>query len=250
LLYVGIINSVLHSMLFMPFTVVKKDPVYYIQNVLNKETVKGYPLPDLNSSIKQNSIEGDKMFKEIGALNMYNKKIGRINYRITPSNLNGQNIFWNKNIKLRNFLIQYPLLYKADTVLAISDSAKVFSLKNKKVILVNDTLTLNHSYYKSGNYAATIKKFTPNRWDMIISSDKAGVYCLFQNFYPNWKLHIDGKENPIVQCNVSFMGFKLGKGIHTISFSYETTTIKIVFLINFLCLLTVLVFTIKSFWKK
>jgi hypothetical protein len=249
LLYVGIINSVLHSMLFMPFTVVKKDPAYYIQNVLDKETVKDYPLPDLNSSIKQNSIEGDKMFKEIGTLNMYNKKIGRIDYRITPSNLNIQNIFWNKNIKLRNFLIEYPLLYKSDTVLTITDSAKVFNLKNKKVILVNDTITLNHSSYTSGNYTTIIKKFTPNHWDMVVSSDYAGVYCLFQNFYPNWKLYIDGKESPIIQCNISFMGFKLDKGTHTISFIYEALIIKIAFLINFLCLLTVLVFTTKSFWK-
>jgi hypothetical protein len=250
LLYVGIINSILHSMLFMPFTVVKKDPAYSIQNILDKKIVKGYPLPNLNSSIKQNSIDGDTMFKEIGALNMYNKKIGRIDYRITPSNLNIQNSFWNDNIKLRNFLIEYPLLYKADTVLTITDTAKIFSLKNKKVILANNIGTLNHSSYTSDNYTTIIKKFTPNRWDMVVSSGNAGVYCLFQNYYPSWKLYIDGKESPIIQCNISFMGFKLDKGTHTISFIYEALVIKIAFLINFLCLLTVLVFTIKSFWKK
>jgi uncharacterized membrane protein YfhO len=181
---------------------------------------------------------------------MYNKKIGRIDYRITPSNLNIQNIFWNDNIKLRNFLIEYPLLYKADTVLTITDTAKIFSLKNKKVILTDDPITLDHSSYTSGSYTTIIKRFTPNRWDMAISSDNAGVYCFFQNYYPNWKLYIDGKQSPIIQCDISFMGFKLDKGTHTISFIYEALIIKIAFLINFLCLLTLLVFTIKSFWKK
>ena len=186
LLLAGIANSVLHTILFTPFTVVKNSEAHYIETLLSNNISKR-DTPNLNFSVYQNSRGGDSLFKEIGALNMYNKKIGRIDYRISPSNLNSQNIFWNENRKLRDFLLHYPLLYKADTVLAVKDSNMIYSIKNKKALLVNGDNSVAWTTFQSKDYLATIKKFTPNRMDIKLESRAPGIYCLFQNYYPNWK---------------------------------------------------------------
>ena len=250
LLVASLANSVLHTMLFMPFTVVKKDSVSEIQNILDSVKTKSVDMPDLHSSILENSIDGYKFFEEIGALNMYNKKIGRIDYRITPSNLNTQNIFWKKNTNLRNVLIQYPLLYKADTILMISDSSKVPGFRNKKMMLVNDPKIAGSNSFFASTYSAKFQKFTPNNWDIVISSDQPGVYCLFQNYYPNWKLFIDGKETDIIQCNISFMGFRIGQGTHTVSFRYHSTLLEIAIIINLLTLLIIILLGLNEIRKN
>jgi hypothetical protein len=244
LLYSGLLNSIIHTCLFMPFTVVKKDKAVYIQSLINKEKQKNFPAPDLNASILDNSKEDDKLFKEIGSSNLYNKKIGRIEYRITPSNLNNQNLFWNTNHSLRNLLLTYPILYKADTILLLKDSAKVYSLRDSKAVVLNEINS--HVKYNKGNYKVTVKSFTPNKWDLNISGNTPGFYCLFQNFYPNWKLYVDGKETQIFQCNVSFMGFTLNEGTHNVSLRYEPIAIKAAFFISLISLFSIFIIILKK----
>jgi hypothetical protein len=243
-MYAGLLNVVLHTMLFTPFTVVKNSRANYIQTLL--KNVANYYTIDLNSSVQENSGNGFDLFDEIGARNMYNKKIGRIDYRITPSNLKSQNMFWNDNPRLRNLLIRYPLLYKADTVLTMSDSNKVFPLIDKRVILVNEKTGPGSLHSSSGSYNTVVKTFTPNRLDVVITSEEPGTYSLFQNYYPNWKLYVDGKEAPIIRCNISFMGFKLNRGTHSVSFQYKAPAVKIAFLISLISLLTILFFINKN----
>ena len=246
LVSVGLVNCIIHSMLFMPFTVVKKDRADYIQNLLAKNIVETNSKPDLNVSIERNSVDGYKLFKEIGSLNMYNKKIGRIDYRITPSNLNNQNIFWNENIRLRNIFVKYPILYKADTALLVQDSSKAI-LANSKFILVKDTNIFSQSFFRLGNYKWDVKNFTPNEWEIVVSSSVPGVYCFFQNFYPNWKLYVDGKEKQIFHCNLSFMGFTLNEGVHNITFRYHSNSIKYAYFISLLVFLIVFILALKAF---
>ena len=105
------VNCVLFTSLFQPFTVVKKEKASHTQALLNEQTVKGYPLPDIFVSLKENSRDGEKYLGEIGCLNMYNKKVGRSEYRITPSNLHSQNEFWFDSL-LRSRIMENPLCIK------------------------------------------------------------------------------------------------------------------------------------------
>lgn len=244
IVYTGILNSVIHASLFMPFTVVKKDDVATIQNILNKETIKGYPLPREDSSIFQNSINGEALFDEIGTLNMYNKKIGRVDYRITPCNLNNQNAFWQNDTGLRNLLIIYPLLYKADTLIHIKDYRGVYATPQKIALIENRKIAQTN--YPAAAAKITFEKFTPNNWDIKISSEEPGFYCLFQSHYPNWKLYVDGKESKINLCNISFMGFSLAKGTHVISFKYQAPFIKTAFFISLFCFMVIAILSFRK----
>jgi hypothetical protein len=236
LLITALINSSVHAFLYQPLTVVKKDRVDFIQNVLNNVQTKGYPVPDINASLQDNSKNGMDYFKEIGTLNMYNKKIGRVDYRITPSNLLKQNDFWF-NTKIRNILFQYPLLYKADTVVRVSNSSKIIEIK-KGIILTEEKN--DQSFSNAARSTIEIKTFNPLHWEIEVQCDQPGFYCLFQNNYPRWQLSIDGEKQKIERSNISFIGFKVPAGKHLVSLHYKTSDLAIAFFISIGCLVIVL----------
>lgn len=243
LLVASLINSCIYTFLYQPLTVVKKDRASVIQKVLDDVQMKGYPAPDLNISLQENSRNGMDFFDEVGTINMYNKKIGRVDYRITPSNLLSQNQFWF-NPKLRDILFQYPIFYKTDTVFVTSDTSKIVE-SNKKIIVTQTPKEAILS--NTSNYAFKINKFTPLHWQLEVQCEQPGYYCLFQNYYPRWQLFVDGKKGKVEKCNVSFIGFKLPAGKHTVSLQYKTFDLAFAFFISTSVLVIIL---LLLFWKK
>ena len=246
LVVLSMVNSVLIIFLYQPFPVVKKDSALFIQHILDEIQTGGYPAPDLNATVYENSKNGMAYFKEIGVSNLYNKKIGRVDYRITPSNLNYQNEFWY-NDQLRNHMIHYPLLYKADIILNITDTARA-NMNGKKVLFL-DHLP-DSAYSNDASYSAILKEFTPLQFNMIIESAEPGYYCLFQNYYPRWQLKVDGVEQPPVICNVSFLGFSLPAGRHKVELEYKSNDIRTYFYVSlvslFIILLSVSIYFIRN----
>ena len=232
LVWIGIANSVLHTMLVQPFTVVKKDSVAAIQHVLDNVQQPGYPIPNLKRSPAENSVDGEKYFDEIGVANLYNKKIGRVDYRVCPNNLLTQNEFWF-NPGLRHRLMQLPLFYRADTLLRTQDTALAKNFSGTPVFLPDD----GERKSSAGEWEAEVEKFTPNKWQIRISSSTAGYYVLFQNDYPRWQLQIDDEVKKIDRANVSFMGFSVPAGEHEIRLTYRSTDLKIAFYISLATLL-------------
>jgi hypothetical protein len=231
LLVTAVLNSLIHTMLFQPFTVVKKDSVAAIQSVLNSIQQKGYPHPDLKSTLADNSADGDKYFAEIGAANMYSKKIGRIDYRITPSNLLTQNEFWF-NEKLRNHFMTYPLFYRADSALLIKDSASLSSTVRNLVVVSDPAIQQSINSTVPASYSVTIKKFTPNEWRLAIDPKEPSFFTLFQSFYPRWRLSIDGQPCRIEKVNISFMGFQLPAGKHSVILKYHSTDLRLAWFVS------------------
>jgi hypothetical protein len=236
LLITGLLNSVVHAFLFQPFTVVKKDSVRSIQTVLDSIERPGYPFPNLNASVWDNSKNGMDLFEEIGTSNMYNKKIGRVDYRITPSNLLRQIDFWN-NEMIRTLLIQYPLFYRADTLVNLADSEGI-AAGSKKISIVEQDASKN--ILTPAPYTVSVKKFSPQEWEMEVESEQDGFYCLFQNDYPRWQLFVDGKKRAIERCNISFIGFTLPQGKHLVRLQYRTSDLRIAWLSGIAALVVLL----------
>ena len=211
----SILNCVFFTLLFLPATVVKKDTAADIQKILDENIVSGYPTPSLTASLADNSATGYGRFGEIGCLNMYNKKIGRVDYRISPCNLLSQNSFWF-DTAFRNTILKYPLVYRADSLQPNRRSGDTAS-------------------------ALSVLSFRPNRFVFASRSDGPGFYVLLQNYYPLWKLKIDGMERPIIKADISFMGFVVPAGEHTVEFQYTDRKLIFALWLNVLLTLVLLV---------
>jgi len=247
IVYGGIMNCMLHASIFTFFTVVKKDNAQYIQSIIDKNSRKDYPFPSLTSTLQQNSADGMKYFKEIGTLNMYNKKIGRTDYYITPSNLLVQNDFWS-NTALRNRIIQYPVIYKPDTACNLSDKAAMLAPSTKKMVFLTDSARINQiNHNAASSVEFSLDHFTPNSFHFTCSAKDSTLLVLCQNRYPFWQASIDGIETSIITANSSFMGITIPPGTHTLQVEFRARHILIAFIIN---LLTILLLSLYIAFKK
>ena len=241
----SITNCIITTMLTQPLQVVKKDHADHIQQILNKVQVKGYPFPDLSSTLLSNSLDGGRYFNEIACGNMYNKKIGRIDYFITPSNLYNQVKFWSNPI-WRDRLFKYPFFYRVDSAVFISDTSKRINTKKHLALIANKNLPDTINRYPSQAFQAAVKKFNPNELEIDIHTTDRGFYTVFQNYHPSWSLYIDGHKQQLYLCNISFMGFWIDPGKHTIGLKYEPAGIKAAFYISILTLLGILLLLLKK----
>ncbi|HMH24625.1 MAG TPA: hypothetical protein VK563_22770 [Puia sp.] len=236
----SMLNCLLFTLLFLPATVVKKDSATKIQRVLDENIVYGYPLPSLVPSLADNSSGGNSRFQEIGYLNMYNKKPGWSGYDISPCNLLSQTRFWF-DTAFRNTIMNYPLLYTADTLMQFKDSLLAPSVRGTmKLALVGDSaLSLARPSGHTHNRLSVLS-FRPNHFVFASESDAAEFHVLLQNWYPLWKLKIDGMERPIVRADISFMGFSVPAGRHKVEFLYSDNKLVIAVWLNILLTLVML----------
>ncbi|MBS1759089.1 MAG: hypothetical protein JST23_03115 [Bacteroidetes bacterium] len=244
LLTLGIANSVLFTILFQPFTVVKMQKASEVQMMVNENSVSEYSIPDITKSLNTLGAGNEQNISEIGCAALYNKKPTRSEYRITPSNLLNQNNFWF-NEDFRNLIMSYPLFYRADAISDTSiyrqakvDSTSKWAFINKKVDI--------KIFDKDSALDINITKFTPNNFEGAIKTGKGGYFVLLQNHYPRWKLYIDNKQKDIQLTNLSFMGFELPPGNHHFSFQYEAKDIKLSILVSLLTFLLIIILFIAK----
>ena len=250
IVYVSVLNCMVHALIFTFFTIVKKDSAQHIQAVLNAHTRNDYPMPSLTVSLQQNSEDGMKYFKEVGALNMYNKKIGRSRYRVTPSNLLVQNNFWLDSA-LHKKIMQYTLMYQPDTACNLTDTMAKLSQTTKKIVFSADSACINQVNRNTGaRIDYSLDEFTPNSFHFTCNAADSAFLVLCQSQYPFWHATIDGKETQIVPVNRSFMGVTIPAGKHTLHFDFKANHIIIAAIISFITTLLLLIYVAFTIRKR
>jgi hypothetical protein len=248
--YTGILNCMVFTFIFTFFTTVKKDSAQNIQAIIDTYARKDYPFPSFTSSLQQNSNDGMKYFKEIGTLNMYNKKIGRVDFRITPSNLLVQNEFWF-NTALHNRIMQYPLIYQPDTACNLNDKAAMFSQTTKKIVFVTDSTYIDQINHNAGNSIDfSLNQFTPNSFHFTCNTKASTFLVLCQNRYPLWQATIDGKKTSIIPVNSSFMGISIPAGKHALHVDFRANHILIAFIVSLITIFLLLIFVAFTIKKR
>ena len=239
---IAILNSVLFAMLFQPFTVVKKARASEIQGLINEVAVEGYPLPALDISLSEMSRDNEKYMLEIGCLSMYNKKPGRSEYRITPSNLLRQNQFWF-DTTFRQAILRYPLMYRADFIAGLEKKDQALRDTLGKWAVTGSATGITDQTGQRP-YQIQMRSFKPNHFEGTIHSEEDGFFVLLQSYYPRWQLTVDGKDTPIEVVNTSFMGFRIPKGDHHFALHYQSGDLKVAFIISLLGLAGILILSV------
>src|ERR1700704_2886974 len=104
--------------------------------------------------------------------------------------------------------MENPLLYIAEKAHAVSDSNIIKKdMANTKFVLLEDRKLIEE--INSRNHADSISikpiRFEPNHFEFEIKNQQPAFFVLFQNYYPLWKLYVNGKPVNIQKCNISFM---------------------------------------------
>jgi hypothetical protein len=243
---IALINLMIHASCFCFFTVVKKDRAAHIQTIINQHSIPGYPLPD-QSPLAENSQQGMMYFNEIGTLNMYNKKVGRVDYRISPCNLSSQIQYWDSS-QIRGIIQTYPLLYPAEKAIHIPSIHSQINTSGKEALVFSSDTELVHSMNQLSvrdQPRLTWQIFHPNEFVCTVNQSSSRFWVLQQNHYPNWHLMIDGKPSKLEKVNWTMMGFEIPAGQHQIQLQFDHKQAHIGWIISLLFLMT----CIATLWR-
>lgn len=241
-----ITDLIITAQLMLPLTTYRvSSPA--ITQAIQKAQPSGYPLPSLDHSLAENGQDGMLYFDKIGCLNPYNKKPGRSDYIITPSNLKWQEQFWNYS-GLREKILQNPVAYLADTIWQTKDSASFVNTGNPigaaLADLPNADLTAETS---TKTDSVRLEKFSPDGYELTTWTSSRRLLVLQQNRYPNWEILLNGETVSPVPVNISFMGVWVDKGETKIRFHYKTGLILYTAMLSLLFTLGgLLYFSVKS----
>lgn len=97
--------------------------------------------------------------------------------------------------------------------------------------------------------AAAIRRYSPNRVDIAVATDKDGMLFLSDAFYPGWKAYVDTKETKILRADYAFRAVFVTAGKHTVSFVYKPMSFifgAVVSCISLFILAGILFFAMKT----
>lgn len=201
--YIVITNSLLVAQLTIPFTLVSHLSPKEINNYFYGFG-KGYSIPDLQSTIQQNSKDALSNYTQIGISTFYNKNIGMSFEQVTPTFMI-QIEQLNSDSSVKNYVLGQPVAYLADSLFQHNGQtiAGISKAQNEEKEALKITGITNHSF------------------DFITNTKDSKLLCLQQVHLPGWKATVDGQATSIRQANIAFMSVTIPTGYHKINFTYE-----------------------------
>ena len=89
---------------------------------------------------------------------------------------------------------------------------------------------------------------------MVIRVKGSGMLAFLQNYYPGWKVFVNGEKQDLLKANLSFMGVFVPGNKNTESrvvFVYERNDVKAAFYISVISFISVfLIFLWTMFYKR
>src|SRR4029078_8109884 len=101
----------------------------------------GFPPPVLEAGISANTSTDSSYQQAYGSINMFNKTIGAPSIFISPSPLKSYELLnADENIPFKNRLFNYPLLYKADTIVSSSGYLSTGNSTSRVAVISDEQL--------------------------------------------------------------------------------------------------------------
>ncbi len=116
---------------------------------------------------------------------------------------------------------------------------KNFDFRNK---LILDMMPLNFIRSK-GQGVATIVKENPNYIKITVKVTNPALLFLSDNYYPGWKVKVNGKDSPLLKANYAFRAVVVPKGSSTVEFYYDPKIFFVGIIMSVVGVSIVIVFT-------
>jgi len=150
----------------------------------------------------------------------------------------------NKNFLPRNSLVHgYNLVDNAETALNMILSVE---FEPGSVVFLEENPGFPLS---KGGGEVSIVKSIPNEKVLDVKTDGVAFLVVRENYHPDWKCYIDGKEEKIYKADYIFYGVFVPEGEHEVRFIYESSIFyiaSIFSLLGFIVFIIALVFSIKK----
>lgn len=239
-----IVNLFVMAQLVLPASFVSKVSPKTINAIIHASP-KGFPADSLQKSLSENSKDAFDNFDISGLSYFYNKKIGISRVTNSPAFLVQQDSFTRTNL-LYNYVASLPVVYIADSILQLKDTSTLSQTVNCKYAFAEGLSITN----LCSSNKATVRKLSANRVEIETESGNPAFLVLSQNYYPDWKVAVDGVPGIIRKTNMSFMGTAIPAGKHTVTFRFvPSNTIKALW-VQLIVIISLIFAALFSFYKR
>lgn len=90
--------------------------------------------------------------------------------------------------------------------------------------------------------SAKVLKYTANQVEIETSGNDSGFLVLADNYYPGWKVYVNGIEKKVLRVNYNLRGVIVPRGENKVRFIYDPLSFKIGAAISLLTLLSIIAF--------
>jgi len=225
-----------------------KSPKMLAQTI--SELPMGYSLPS-DRDVVYNSEKSGEFISVWRNTNLFHKRVSPYGF--------GSFILKNYTYLTDSFptfsksIFHHPSAYFSSQILPINQMSD--SCGNKNILFVNQSVFDNYKDYfqHPTGYAANKiiwQEFSPNRIKLISKTVSPQVLVLMQNYFPYWKVFVDGQPAEAFPSNLSLLSVVIPKGTHTVSFSFEPPLVKGAFYCGIILLFLLFLFYVFKYHGK
>ena len=130
-------------------------------------------------------------------------------------------VYFNKNYFPRAFLVE-GVRYSSDKQQAIKEIFKSKDFLNKIAIIEDSSLLEKVKYAPLlGEEKVDLKEYQENKIRLEVFTTMPRFLVITDNFYPSWKVYINGKEDRIYQADYNFRGVIVPAGKNEVVFYFK-----------------------------
>jgi uncharacterized membrane protein YfhO len=96
----------------------------------------------------------------------------------------------------------------------------------KRELLLSEKTSSSYTDTSEIKNSVQIKKYTNNKIELEVNTDKPGLLWLSEIWYPAWKANIDGKVTKVYKADFSFRAVEVPSGKHRISMYFDSDAFK------------------------
>lgn len=125
--------------------------------------------------------------------------------------------------EIAEFLKENPQFdFKKCAIVEKKLSNNLNKLNKNEYLTLNKNMNDTNLISKESNIKYNILNYNSEFIEFEIETQKKGIVCLSEVFYPTIKLYIDGNKSELLRVNYSLRGFELKKGKHIIKMTYKS----------------------------
>lgn len=102
-----------------------------------------------------------------------------------------------------------------------------------KTLVLEENLPAEVVFTNEASGSARIVSYAPTKIEIDVQTSAVQLLFLSDNYFPGWVAFVDGEETKLYRANYTFRAVLVPAGSHTVTFSYEPTTVKIGLVISF-----------------
>ncbi|MBK9248036.1 MAG: YfhO family protein [Ignavibacteria bacterium] len=121
----------------------------------------------------------------------------------------------------RAWMAYQPIVTETDNVVKTMKAGGI-NYRNQVVLEKSPANSLGNLPSDSISHSVNCTEYTNNQFSYSVKSDKAGILCMSEIWYPAWKATIDGQPAEVLRINYSLRGVEVPAGEHTIVMKYDS----------------------------